>query len=110
MRRHKQWHWNVEEKRGERDARIQKEKEKLKELERQKDRENLKRKEKRKGRPPKAMKSSPAKIIMTGEWPSVPSTSSKTLMTVLKVHHIHSPRIPRIQMSICPESYTEQHI
>ena len=24
------------------------------------------------------MKSSPAKIILTGEWPSVPSTSSKT--------------------------------
>ena len=24
------------------------------------------------------MKSSPAKIILTGEWPSIPSTSSKT--------------------------------
>ena len=78
MKRHKQWHWDVEEKRRKRDAKIQREKEKLKELERQKERENLKRKTKRKGRPPKALKSSPAKINMTGEWPSVPSTSGKT--------------------------------
>ena len=75
MKRHKQWHWDVEEKKGCQDS---KRKRKMKELERQKERENLKRKEKRKGRPLKAMKSSPAKIIMTGEWPSVPSTSSKT--------------------------------
>ena len=78
MKRHKQLYWDVEEKRRKRDASIQKEKERLKELERQKERENLKRKAKRKGRTPKALKSSPAKIIMTGEWPSVPSTSCKT--------------------------------
>ena len=65
-------------KKEEKEVKIQREKEKLKEFERQKERENLKRKAKRKGRPPKVIKSSPAKIIMTGEWPSVPSTSGKT--------------------------------
>ena len=42
MKRHKQWHWDVEEKRRKRDAKLQREKEKLKELERQRERENLK--------------------------------------------------------------------
>ena len=46
----------------------------MEELEREKDRKNLKRK--RKGRP-KVLKSSPAKIIMTGDWPST-SKSAQT--------------------------------
>ena len=74
MKKHKQWHWDVEEKRKKRDKEIEEQKKKLEELEREKERKNLKRK--RKGRP-KVLKSSPAKIIMTGDWPST-SKSAQT--------------------------------
>ena len=106
MKRHKQWHWDVEEKRRKRDAKIQREKEKLEELERQKER---------------ALKSSPAKIIMTGEWPSVSSTSGKTPRPLPSADTGGSTKSPSHTQSQdsqdtddytskSPESQTEPHI
>ena len=65
LKKHKKWHWDINEKKRKRDEQLAKEKQRLEEEEKEKERQNLRKKSKRKVT---ATASSPAKLL-------VPSTS-----------------------------------
>ena len=69
LKKHKKWHWDINEKKRKRDEQLAKEKQRLEEQEKEKERQNLRKKSKRKVT---ATASSPAKLV-------VPSTSETVI-------------------------------